>query len=231
MFDILQKHSDFWLIYKHPGANFHSENGEIGLFEAIKQQAAAEGMKSIFPVHRLDKVTSGLLIVATNEKSNHELCRAFSEHQVEKYYLAISNKTPTKKQGSIIGDMEPARRGSWKLAKTKNNPAITQFFSQSIAPHQRLFILKPRTGKTHQLRVALKSVGAAIIGDPLYSAQNCAAYDRCYLHAYSIAFSLFDQFYRFQVLPKEGRIFMQDSFISAVERYSNPWSLDWPDLS
>jgi len=231
MFEIVEKHSDFWLVYKYPGANFHSESGEIGVFESIKQQAIQEGIKTLFPVHRLDKVTSGLLIVATHEAANHALCTAFKDRQVEKYYLAISNKTPSKKQGSVVGDMEAARRGSWKLTKTKTNPAVTQFFSQSIAPHQRLFIVKPRTGKTHQIRVAMKSLGSAIAGDPLYSAQDASEFDRCYLHAYAIAFSLFGKEYRFSQLPKEGHLFLQDCFVKAIQNYAEPWNLSWPVIA
>jgi tRNA pseudouridine32 synthase/23S rRNA pseudouridine746 synthase len=231
MFDILEKHPDFWLVYKHPGASFHSESGEMGVFESIKQQANQEGIKTLFPVHRLDKVTSGLMVVATHEAANHEFCAAFKDRQVEKYYVAISNKTPSKKQGSVIGDMEASRRGTWKLTKTKTNPAITQFFSQSIAPHQRLFIVKPRTGKTHQIRVAMKSLGSAIAGDPIYAAQEATKFDRCYLHAYALGFSLFGKDYRFTQLPKEGNLFLQECFAKAMQDYAEPWDLSWPVIS
>jgi tRNA pseudouridine32 synthase / 23S rRNA pseudouridine746 synthase len=231
MFDILEKNADFWLIYKYAGVSFHSESGEPGLFESIRQAAIQEGINSLFPVHRLDKVTSGLLLVATHEAANTHLCQIFQERQLEKYYLALSHKTPIKKQGALVGDMEPSRRGTWKLSKTKNNPAITQFFSQSIAPHQRLFLVRPRTGKTHQIRVAMKSLGSAIMGDPLYSAQDAASFDRCYLHAYALGFSLFGKDYRFRVLPKEGNLFLQDSFLQAMKDYAEPWDLSWPVIS
>jgi tRNA pseudouridine32 synthase / 23S rRNA pseudouridine746 synthase len=231
MFEILEKHPDFWLVYKHPGTSFHSDSGEMGVFESIKQQAMQEGISTLFPVHRLDKVTSGLMLVATHEEANRELCAAFNHRHVEKYYLAISHKTPSKKQGSVIGDMEASRRGTWKLMTSKKNPAVTQFFSCSIAPHQRLFIVKPRTGKTHQIRVAMKSLGSAIAGDPLYSAQDASEFDRCYLHAYAIAFSLFGKNYRFTQLPKEGNLFLQECFLKAMQDYTEPWRLSWPVIT
>jgi tRNA pseudouridine32 synthase / 23S rRNA pseudouridine746 synthase len=231
MFDLLEKNADFWLVYKHPGASFHSDSGEIGVFETIKQLAFSEGIENLFPVHRLDKVTSGLMLVATHEAANRELCAMFEDRKIEKYYLAISDKTPSKKQGSVVGDMQASRRGSWKLTKTKLNPAITQFFSKSIAPYQRLFIVKPGTGKTHQIRVALKSLGAAIAGDPLYSAEHASDFDRCYLHAFCLRFSLFDKSYQFIQLPKEGILYLQDQFLQAMDEYMEPWNLNWPVIS
>ena len=74
----------------------------------------------------------------------------FSEHHIQKTYLALSNQKPKKKQGLIVGDMQKARNGAWKLCQSKENPAITRFESVSCEPNLRLFILKPQTGKTHQ---------------------------------------------------------------------------------
>lgn len=58
--------------------------------------------------------------------------------------------------------MERSRRASWKLINSKENPAVTQFFSTAAQGGNRLFLCKPHTGKTHQIRVALKSVGSGI---------------------------------------------------------------------
>ncbi len=230
MFYPLEKNNDFWVLYKPPGISFHSDTGEAGFFEQVKQQALAEGVQSLYPVHRLDKPTSGLLIMATHEESNRQLCQAFSEHRVEKYYLAISDKKPLKKQGLIKGDMQAARNGAWKLSKSCDNPAITQFFSYSIAPGKRLFVLKPRTGKTHQLRVAMKSMGAAIAGDSLYAGEGAKQYDRCYLHAYSIGFQLNNQSYRFTAPPREGQLFLDQDFQQAYAEIAEPWNLPWPEV-
>jgi tRNA pseudouridine32 synthase/23S rRNA pseudouridine746 synthase len=229
-FKPIEKNRDFWVLYKPAGISFHSDAGEAGFFEQVNQQAQAEGITRLFPVHRLDKPTSGLLIMATHEDSNRQLCQAFSEHQVEKFYLAISDKKPLKKQGMIKGDMQAARNGAWKLTKTLHNPAITQFFSYSLAPAKRLFVLKPHTGKTHQLRVAMKSLGAAIAGDQLYAGESANHYDRCYLHAYSIAFSLADKFYRFTAQPEEGQLFLTENFQQQLAEVAQPWNLPWPEM-
>lgn len=229
MYHVVEDNPDFLVIYKKPGTNFHSEAGDLGLFETIKQ---GETAGQLFPVHRLDKVTSGLLVMAKTPIVNHQLTAAFRHRQVQKYYLAISTKKPNKKQGLIKGDMTPARRGAWKLLPTASNPAITQFFSKSISPGRRLFIVKPHTGKTHQIRVALKSVGAPIAGDSLYGdAAQSGACDRCYLHAYSLGFLLGDKHYRFTELPREGAFFNDDVFSEAIREWREPWQLPWPQLA
>ena len=116
------------------------------------------------------------------------LSELFKTQQIQKYYVAIADKKPKKSQGLIKGGMEKSRRSMWKLTRGQDNLAITQFFSYSLGEGKRLFVVKPKTGKTHQIRVALKSVGSAIIGDPIYAAEEAYRYDRGYLHAYQIQF-------------------------------------------
>lgn len=229
MYELVDETTDFLIIYKKPDTSFHSESGEPGLFEFCKQQ---QGLSELYPVHRLDKVTSGLLVMAKTAQTNSALTAAFRARKVEKYYLALSAKKPTKKQGLIKGDMAAARRGAFKLLLTQENPAITQFFSKSISPGVRLFMIKPRTGKTHQIRVALKSIGAPIMGDLLYAdtASN-SEIDRVYLHAYSLAFVLEGKQYRYTALPREGEYFCGDDFLSEMSEWCEPWLLVWPKVA
>jgi len=227
-YEVIESNEFFIVIYKKPNTNFHSENNQLGLFETVKQN---EGLQELYPVHRLDKVTSGVMIMAKTAEANQELVDQFRLRQVEKYYLAISAKKSKKKQGLIKGDMESARRGAWKLLTTQLNPAITQFFSTSLGEGRRLFIVKPRTGKTHQIRVALKSIGSPIMGDVLYAdAENCTGIDRVYLHAYSLAFVIKGQSYRFTALPSEGSFYLNNQFATAVQEFSSPWNLAWPKV-
>lgn len=225
MYQLIADDPNFVVIYKKPGASFHSEAGVPGLFETIKQR---EGFHELFPVHRLDKVTSGLLVMAKNAETNYSLTQAFARREIEKYYLAISEKKPAKKQGLIKGDMNPARRGAWKLLTSCTNPAVTQFFSKGAGEGKRLFIIKPHTGKTHQIRVALKSLGSPILGDELYAAQHPS--DRTYLHAYSLSFFLNDQHYRFSEMPREGLHFVAPMFADNIADWEEPWSLNWPTI-
>jgi len=199
MYTQLADTPDFLIIDKHAGTSFHSEGDEKGLLEIVRSDVDCP----LWPVHRLDKATSGLLILAKSQESCRELCELFAQKKVQKFYLAISDcaaKKIKKKQGAIVGDMARTRNGSWKLVNTRSNPAITHFFSYSVAPKQRLFILKPHTGKTHQLRVALKSIGAPILGDTRYGSSQTSA-SRMALHAYQLQFSFAGVSYNYESLP------------------------------
>lgn len=169
-------------LYKPAGVNFHSEDGQPGFVVQATQQL----QQPLWPVHRLDKVTSGIVLLATSSAAAADLSQQFADHQIEKRYLAISRQKPRKKQGLIIGDMTKSRNGCWKLLRSRDNPAITRFLSHyDDTMSQRLFLLAPQTGRTHQLRVAMKSLSAPIMGDTRYAGESA---DRTYLHAYAIRF-------------------------------------------
>jgi tRNA pseudouridine32 synthase/23S rRNA pseudouridine746 synthase len=228
MYHLIENNTNFIVVYKNPGVSFHCEANTLGLFEYVKQQ---EKLSELYPVHRLDKVTSGLLVMAKTAAANQELVNQFAERRIEKYYLAVSDKKPKKKQGLVKGDMASSRRGAYKLLTTQLNPAISQFFSVAMGTGRRLFLIKPRTGKTHQIRVALKSLGSPILGDSLYGdAIASLAVDRTYLHAYELAFSLAGCEHRFQVLPQQGEHFLSPEFTTAVAAFQNPREHAWPSV-
>ena len=229
---------EFIVVSKSANVNFHDE-GKLGagLFSQVKTALQHQNINAeLYPVHRLDKITSGLLIFATNNSSANMFGELFKNHQIEKYYLALSDKKPIKKQGLIKGDMAKSRRGMFKLLRTLENPAVTQFFSYSVANKQRLYLLKPHSGKTHQLRVALNSIGAPILGDPLYypekkaQPQTKSTINRGYLHAYALRFTLFGQTYKFVLPPSEGSLFLTENVHEKIAQLQQPWLLNWPTL-
>ena len=215
--DIVYQTDDFIIIYKPCGLSVHKDQSEIGLTTLLAEQL---GVPQVWLVHRLDKVTSGLLILALNAESAAEFFRLFSEHHIQKTYLALSNQKPKKKQGLIVGDMQKARNGAWKLCQSKENPAITRFESVSCEPNLRLFILKPQTGKTHQLRVAMKSLGSPILGDTLYG-KNTENIDRTYLHAARLQFEFKGQAFDVFIPPKEGEWWHRDAVQSQIQKFSS----------
>jgi len=227
-FSIIDDQENFVVINKGERVNFHDEldHGQ-GLFNQVAKHIDSP---QLFPVHRLDKMTSGLVIFAKNLATAQEFQRQFSHHQVEKYYLALSQHKPKKKQGWIKGDMEKSRRGMFKLTRTLINPAITQFFSYGLGNGHRLFIVKPHSGKTHQIRVALNSIGSTILGDPLYAnKKDIAQIDRGYLHAYGLKFALNGQAYQYLLAPKQGLYFNSDACKTLLnDKLSAPWQLAWP---
>ena len=212
--DIIYQTDDFIIIYKPCGLSVHKDQSEIGLTTLVAKQL---GVPQVWLVHRLDKVTSGLLILALNAESAAEFFRLFSEHHIQKTYLALSNQKPKKKQGLIVGDMQKVRNGAWKLCQLKENPAITRFESVSCEPNLRLFILKPQTGKTHQLRVAMKSLGSPILGDTLYG-KNTENIDRTYLHAARLQFEFKGQAFDVFTLPKEGEWWHREGVMSQIQK-------------
>ncbi|MDY0136586.1 MAG: TIGR01621 family pseudouridine synthase [Thiomicrospira sp.] len=219
---LIFQNADFILLDKPAGLSFHSEQTP-GLVVLAQQQL---GLAELYPVHRLDKMTSGLLILAKNLVAAQRFQLMFEQRQIEKYYLAISTHKPKKKQGWIKGDMLPSRRGSYRLTTTMDNPAITQFISASLAPNERAFLIKPHTGKTHQIRVALKSLGAPIAGDQRYQAlAEAEQEDRGYLHAYALRFSLFGENFAFVCPPSEGERFVSETFRVQCAAWNEPWNL------
>lgn len=224
-YSVLDINDDFIVVNKAPGITVQRDNDQAGLLECVANDL---GLETLYPVHRLDKLTSGVLLMARTQAANQTLSRLFAERRVQKYYLAISDRKPKKKQGLIKGDMEKARRGSWKLLTSTNNPALTQFFSRSVGPGLRLFLLKPRTGKTHQLRVALKSLGAPILGDERYSGTPA---DRAYLHAWQLSFPWGGGQCCFTAQPEQGSGFASESFERSIEDWKLPSVLDWPKFS
>lgn len=215
--DIVYQTDDFIIIYKPCGLSVHKDQSEIGLTTLLAEQF---GVPQVWLVHRLDKVTSGLLILALNAESAAEFFRLFSEHHIQKTYLALSNHKPKKKQGLIVGDMQKARNGAWKLCPSKENSAITRFESVSCEPNLRLFILKPQTGKTHQLRVAMKSLGSPILGDALYG-KNTENIDRTYLHAARLQFEFKGKGFDVFTLPKEGEWWHRESVQSQIQKFGS----------
>lgn len=175
------QHPDFYVLNKPAGAPMHANEQE----SSVVHQLAEQLQERLWPVHRLDTPTSGALLVARNAAAAATLSQMFAERTIAKTYLAIAAGKPKKKQGWVIGDMEKARRGNWRLCHSKENPARTQFSSHAIATGYRLYLLKPTTGRTHQLRVALKSLGAPIVGDQRYGGE---AHANLHLHAWQLQF-------------------------------------------
>ncbi|HQQ62021.1 MAG TPA: TIGR01621 family pseudouridine synthase [Pseudomonadales bacterium] len=205
------EHADFFVFNKPAGASFHSEDG-AGFFAALAEQYPQE---KLFPVHRLDKMTSGLLLVARNKRAAQSFTQLFDSHTVQKTYLALSDKKPSKKQGAVVGDMARSRDGNWKLLRSRANPAITAFTSHGLAPGLRLFILQPKTGRTHQLRVVMKALGSPILGDARYGGTPA---DRGYLHAASLQFAWQGQTIHINSTPDSGEYF--DRFAADIHCWS-----------
>lgn len=141
-------------------------------------------------VHRLDTDTSGCLLLARNPKALARFNRAFEERAVAKTYLAILAGHPAGTSGTIelsLAKISSAEKGWRMIAAKKGKPAVSHWeLVETLGPHS-LIRFRPETGRTHQLRVhALKGLGAALLGDPVYGAGAVAGARRTMLHAESL---------------------------------------------
>jgi len=214
---MVAERADFLLIDKAPDISVHRDQEQYGLVERV---AAEHGCAQLYLVHRLDRMTSGLLLLAKSAASCAALARQFAEHKIEKMYVALSDRKPLKKQGSVRGDMLRARDGAWRLARSLENPALTVFHSRSVEPGLRLFVLRPRTGKTHQLRVAMKSLGAPILGDSRYGGSVA---ERGYLHACALRFEYAGETVCFSEPPRTGALFCDPMVQVALQEELDDW--------
>lgn len=234
MLTILRSDPDFLLVYKPAGMPFHGEEKAQGVLQAVREMEE-KGMlppgERLFPVHRLDTVTSGILVFARGRKNADALGNEFRFSRVTKVYIAISDQAPTRVMGTVTGDIIRAREGSWKLTRETSAPSITHFLSYPYKHVRslRVFALKPITGKTHQIRVVMKSLGSPILGDGRYGGYRTAREeDRTYLHAAAIKFRLNDRDVTFVTAPKDGIEFRTAEFAAIWKSMGNLLELKFP---
>ena len=159
-----------------------------GLLEALK----FENNEKPKLVHRIDKDTSGILLLARNRKYADILTKAFREHALQKTYLALVRGCPDKFEGTINFPLEKA--GERMQVVKGGQKAITEYkVLDNAAKKYTLVEASPLTGRTHQIRVHLEAIGTPILGDDKYFGNarlrlNEIA-DKLYLHAYKIDLS------------------------------------------
>ena len=219
--NLIFQNKDFAIFDKPAELNFHSEDDEAGF---VVLATRALHVEQLYSVHRLDKMTSGLIVLAKSSKIANDFTKLFEEKKIQKYYLALSLRKPKKKQGWVKADMAQSRRGTYKLTQTKENPAITQFISVALRVGERFFLVKPHTGKTHQIRVALKSIGSPIAGDLRYAnADEAKKEDRGYLHAFALNFTLNNEEFSFVSEPNFGERYLSSEAKEQIKLWIKPW--------
>ena len=179
------------IVDKPPGMAFHADAGGDGVMQAARSAQASGAFDysgRLFGVHRLDRGTSGMLLLAKDAETAGLLGYCLRAGTIAKFYVGLSSRRPSKKMGTVSGDMARSRRGAWKLLRSDERPAVTNFVSSGVPGADgrplRAFVLRPRTGRTHQLRVALKALGSPVLGDALYAdSAEAALEERMYLHA------------------------------------------------
>ena len=129
-----------------------------------------EELGEIFVVHRIDRETSGLIVFAKTAEAHASLNRQFEGREVEKIYHAIVLGTPLQKKGTIDAPLSESSRqkGMMRVDEKEGKESITEYSVQEEFKGYALVEARPKTGRTHQIRVHLQSIGTPILGDQKY---------------------------------------------------------------
>ena len=133
-------------------------------------------------VHRLDKETTGLLLIAKNLKYAKYFSTLFKQKYIKKFYIALCDGTPKNKTSQVNLSIKN------KKLKTENSVTNYKLLNTKNGISQLLY--NPKTGKTHQLRIVSKNLGCPIIGDKKYNTLSKLKKEKLMLHAYSLKFSI-----------------------------------------
>jgi 23S rRNA pseudouridine1911/1915/1917 synthase len=141
-------------------------------------------------VHRLDRDTSGLMVVARSEEAHRRLQGLVRRHELERHYLALVVGRPRSRRGRIEAPIGRDRREPMRHSLDTDTPrdAITHFEVVELFPHHTLLDVKLETGRTHQIRVHLAAIDLPVAGDSVYGRPHELGLERQFLHAARLAF-------------------------------------------
>jgi pseudouridine synthase, rluA family len=194
--DIVYEDSDIAVINKQAGLVVHPAHGHYSgtlvnaILYHIKDLSGINGEIRPGIVHRLDKDTSGLIVIAKNDKVHTALTEMFQEKKIRKTYLAILKGKLNKSEGKIVTQIGRDKNNRKKMTViddvTKGKTAITNY---RVISQNNLFTLVKvniETGRTHQIRVHMRHLGYPILGDSVYGRKDNEK--RQMLHAYKLEF-------------------------------------------
>ena len=174
----------------HPGAGHRQHTLVNALLSHCPTLSGIGGKERPGIVHRLDKETSGCLVVAKNDGAHRELSRQFAERSVEKIYLALVAGKLRKDAGVIEGKIgrHPVHRQRMSVAAARGRPAKTDYRVICSGDQASLVECRLYSGRTHQIRVHLHHLGHPVLGDKVYAAHLAKNFPRHMLHAWKLGF-------------------------------------------
>ena len=191
-FRIVYEDEHLLVVDKGPGLVVHPARGhrEATLAQLLDNSAAGGDPERAGIVHRLDRDTSGLLIVSRSEEAHRLLQAALARRLIEREYLALVQGRPPARSGTIDSPIGRDPRVRTRMAIGGLNPrdARTHFTLDRALAGASLLRLRLETGRTHQIRVHLQAIGHPVCGDPEYGTPGLFGLERQFLHATRLAF-------------------------------------------
>jgi 23S rRNA pseudouridine1911/1915/1917 synthase len=195
-FEIVYEDDHLLVVDKPAGVVVHPSAGhDAGTLAQALAGRAAGGDDEFRPgiVHRLDKDTSGLLVVAKSDEVHRALQEAMKDRRVRREYLALVAGRPASRSGTIDAPVGRDRRDRTlhSTATDKPRTAVTHFEIEQELPETTLLRVQLETGRTHQIRVHLQAIGHPVCGDWQYGGGPCGAaigLERQFLHAARLMF-------------------------------------------
>ena len=181
------------VIDKPAGVVVHPARGHAHgtLSQALEGRVAGGEAGRAGIVHRLDRHTSGLLVVARDEAVHRALRDALARREITREYLALVEGRPPARTGTIDAPIGRDRRHRTRVSTNSDEPrpAVTHFALEEALPTTTLLRVRLETGRTHQIRVHLLAIGHPVACDPEYGTPGLLGLDRQFLHATRLAFT------------------------------------------
>lgn len=191
-FTIAYEDQHLLVIDKGAGLVVHPARGhrEATLSQLLAGSAAGGDPERAGIVHRLDRDTSGLLLVSRSEEVHRLLQAALAERRIEREYLALVQGRPPARSGTIEAPIgrDPRVRTRMAVGGVQAREARTHFVLERALPDTSLLRVRLDTGRTHQIRVHMQAIGHPVCGDPEYGAPGALGLERQFLHATRVAF-------------------------------------------
>ena len=181
------------VIDKPAGVVVHPARGHAQgtLSQALEGRAGGGETGRAGIVHRLDRQTSGLLVVARGETVHRALRDALARREITREYLALVEGRPPARSGTIDAPIGRDRRHRTRVSTDSDEPrpAVTHFALEEALPTTTLLRVRLETGRTHQIRAHLLAIGHPVAGDPEYGTPGLLGLRRQFLHAAHLAFA------------------------------------------
>jgi 23S rRNA pseudouridine1911/1915/1917 synthase len=224
--DIIYEDEDLAIINKpqglvvHPASSYKETTLVHGLLHQMSDLSDINGVIRPGIVHRIDKDTSGLLIVAKHDKAHQLLSEMLKKHDIKRTYLAIVYNPFKETKASIDAPIGRSANNRIKMAVVKDGKhAITHFEVLGQNLSYALVKCELETGRTHQIRVHMAYINHPIVGDPVYGPKKAYGKTGQYLHAYKLAFMhpIKKEYMTFNVdIPSEFKTFLNQFKIDFV---------------